>query len=68
MYEHLAALDDMHKRADTVLEDAEILKNKMKEFSVRYLTDIRNMYSIKFKLNYSLSFSTVSLPKFEVPD
>lgn len=32
MYEHLAALDDMHKRADTVLEGADLLKNKMETF------------------------------------
>lgn len=33
MYEHLVALDDMHKRADSVLEGADVLMNKMKDFS-----------------------------------
>lgn len=38
MYEHLVALDDMHKRADSVLEGADVLMNKMKDLSVRYFS------------------------------
>lgn len=32
MYEHIAALDDMHKRADSVLEGTQLLQNTMKKF------------------------------------
>lgn len=46
MYEHLVALDDMHKRADSVLEGADLLKTKMKDFLVWFLCSLSQSVAI----------------------
>ncbi|KAK3924854.1 Rab5 GDP/GTP exchange factor [Frankliniella fusca] len=43
MYEHIAALDDMHKRADSVLEGTELLQNTMKKFVIEMKLNVEDI-------------------------
>lgn len=57
MYEHLAALDDMHKRVGCVLEDANVLKSKMKDLSNK----------LNLKVEDILASTQIILPSEKVP-